>query len=444
MAPKRSEKKPPSTSTMATTADASTKPPWTAWKTGEQLEWLLSYWEDFITHQTEGTLDCFWPRVYHTWYLKWLITLTPQSINQWGSHENAVLTLHSESNTRICMWFHNHTCPGSKAAKSDLQLNQNEKQKLAPAQAYCTYTWDKGLRDVVIARWEGQKQSYMSVDEGDPTADSIETPGSGSHIPIDFKLKVAKDIYNSLSVEEKKLVDDHREDERRKLYRSIPEITDIKERDRKLLMHQQNQPLVPKSLLRIFKNLEDQAGCWGSHENAVLTLHSESNTRICMWFHNHTCPGSKAAKSDLQLNQNEKQKLAPAQAYCTYTWDKGLRDVVIARWEGQKQSYMSVDEGDPTADSIETPGSGSHIPIDFKLKVAKDIYNSLSVEEKKLVDDHREDERRKLYRSIPEITDIKERDRKLLMHQQNQPLVPKSLLRIFKNLEDQAGCVMAR
>ncbi|KAF9642316.1 hypothetical protein BDM02DRAFT_3193503 [Thelephora ganbajun] len=261
MAPKRSEKKPPSTSTTATTADASTKPPRTAWKTGEQLEWLLSRWEDFITHQTEGMLDRFWPRVYHAWYLKWPITPTPQSVNQWGSHENAVLTLRSESNTRIRMWFHNHTRPGSKAAKSDLRLNQNEKRKLAPVQAYCTYAWDKGLWDVVIARWEGQKQSYMSADEDDPTADSIETPGSSSHIPIDFKLKVAKDIYNSLSAEEKKLVDDRHEDERRKLYRSIPEITDIKERDRKLLMHQQNQPSVPKLLLRIFKNLEDQAGC---------------------------------------------------------------------------------------------------------------------------------------------------------------------------------------
>jgi len=77
------------------------------------------------------------------------------------------------------------------------------------------------------------------VDDDDPTADSIETPGSGSHIPIDFKLKVAKEAYNALSPEQRKQVDDRREKERKKLYRSIPEITDIEERDRKLLLHRQ-------------------------------------------------------------------------------------------------------------------------------------------------------------------------------------------------------------
>ena len=77
------------------------------------------------------------------------------------------------------------------------------------------------------------------MDDDDPTADSIETPGSGSHIPIDFKLKVAKEAYNELTPEQRKQVNTRREEERKKLYRPIPEITDIKERDRKLLLHQQ-------------------------------------------------------------------------------------------------------------------------------------------------------------------------------------------------------------
>lgn len=79
----------------------------------------------------------------------------------------------------------------------------------------------------------------MSADDDDPTADSIETPGSGSHIPIDFKLKIAKEVYNELSEEEKKQVDDRREDEWKKMYRLIPEITDAEEREEKLRVHQQ-------------------------------------------------------------------------------------------------------------------------------------------------------------------------------------------------------------
>ena len=138
---------------------------------------------------------------------------------------------------RICTWFHNRGRLGSKSGKSDLQLNQNEKRKLAPAQAYCTYAWSSGLRDVVIARWEEQKLTHMSADEDDPTADLIETPDSGPHIPIDFKLKIAKEVYNSLSVEERKKVDNRHEEDRKRMYRSIPDIASAKERNKKLLKH---------------------------------------------------------------------------------------------------------------------------------------------------------------------------------------------------------------
>ena len=77
----------------------------------------------------------------------------------------------------------------------------------------------------------------MSADDDDPPVDSTGLPSPGSHIPIDFKLKIAKEVYNGLSSEEKALVETRREEERKKLYRSVPDITDTEERDKKLLMH---------------------------------------------------------------------------------------------------------------------------------------------------------------------------------------------------------------
>ena len=142
---------------------------------------------------------------------------------------------------KIRTWFHNHARPASKASnsKSELKLTQNERRKLAPVQAYCAYAWDSGLRETVIAQWELEKQSYLCADEDDPTADSIETSSSESHIPIDFKLKVARLVYNELGSEEKKKVNDRREDERKKLYRLIPDIPDVEERSAKLRSHKQ-------------------------------------------------------------------------------------------------------------------------------------------------------------------------------------------------------------
>ena len=106
---------------------------------------------------------------------------------------------------------------------------------LAPLQAYCSYAWDSGLREKVIEKWEEQKKTYMSMDEDDPTIHSANGPGS--HIPIAFKLKVAKEVYNKLSKEQKKAINDRREEERKKLYKSIPEIKDIEERNKKLRAH---------------------------------------------------------------------------------------------------------------------------------------------------------------------------------------------------------------
>ena len=79
----------------------------------------------------------------------------------------------------------------------------------------------------------------MVADDDDPSPDSVDTPESASHVPIDFKLKVAKEVYDSLSPEDKKQIDDRREKDRKEQYRSILEITDIGEREKKLALHQQ-------------------------------------------------------------------------------------------------------------------------------------------------------------------------------------------------------------
>lgn len=106
MVPKRSEKKSPSTSKSVTTADPSSKPSRVAWKTGEQLEYLLSQWDRFVTHQTDGRLDRFWPHVYDGWSKAWPITPSAESIKQHGSRENAILALRLETNGVRMMSFY--------------------------------------------------------------------------------------------------------------------------------------------------------------------------------------------------------------------------------------------------------------------------------------------------------------------------------------------------
>lgn len=131
----------------------------------------------------------------------------------------------------IRTWYYNHSRPTARSTKSDLHLTKTEKRKLAPAQAYLSYFWDHGFKEVVQARWEEHKISNPTPDADD----SSEQSG----VPIYFKLKVAKEAYDSLTPDEKKNVDDRREANRNKLYQSIQDIRDIEERDAKLTTHLQ-------------------------------------------------------------------------------------------------------------------------------------------------------------------------------------------------------------
>ncbi|KAF9778391.1 hypothetical protein BJ322DRAFT_1025103 [Thelephora terrestris] len=217
-------------------------------KSKEQVEFLTSHLANFFIHQTAGSLDRFWPRVYEGWQKQWPIVPPAEDIKVHGSREKALSKLRAANNKNLRTWFHNKGRPTSKSSKSDLRLGQTEKRKLAPAQAYCNYNWESGLKDVVEARWDQHLKSQP-------------TPTSAAQIPIDFKLKISKELYDALPPDERKQVEERRDAEWAKLYRPVRDIVDPQERDEKLTWHEHNQPTVAKTLSRALKNLEDQAGC---------------------------------------------------------------------------------------------------------------------------------------------------------------------------------------
>ena len=95
---------------------------------------------------------------------------------------------------QIKNWFSNR-CRGvdnSKVGRGDLKLDLNTRRKLAPTQAYCSYAWDSGLREIVLACWEQQKASATFDDNEDPPedADGLSTEAC---IPLAFKLKIVKE-----------------------------------------------------------------------------------------------------------------------------------------------------------------------------------------------------------------------------------------------------------
>jgi len=93
MPPKRS-KKPPATQALtpapATATEPTLKPSRTAWKTGEQYEYMLTFWPEYLTYQDEKALERFWPQVFDGWYRRWPTIPSIQAIGKHGSPEAAV------------------------------------------------------------------------------------------------------------------------------------------------------------------------------------------------------------------------------------------------------------------------------------------------------------------------------------------------------------------
>ena len=130
------QKKPPATLTSGALKDAPVpKSSRIAWKTGEQLEYLLDQWPGFITHQTSGTLDRFWPRVYDMWYKKWPVASpTPMAVDHAGSLAAAILTARTENNqvriTDFYLCTTNHLWPSSEDSYMVSQQGSSERQGL--------------------------------------------------------------------------------------------------------------------------------------------------------------------------------------------------------------------------------------------------------------------------------------------------------------------------
>lgn len=124
-----------------------------------------------------------------------------------------------------------------KGPRGDLKLDVNEKRKLAPLQAYCSYAWHSTLRPIVLTRWEQQKGTLTFNDDEDPPEDAEGSPEEAC-IPLSFKLKIARELYDQLTKEQKKMINDQREEDKKKMGRRVTDIDDDEERHLKLRVHQ--------------------------------------------------------------------------------------------------------------------------------------------------------------------------------------------------------------
>lgn len=76
------------------------KTPRPGWKTGEQLEFLLSRYASFKSAQNNKTLGRFWQRVFEDWYLRWKLPSAPYPdlLLKYGTLEEARFMIQKSKN----------------------------------------------------------------------------------------------------------------------------------------------------------------------------------------------------------------------------------------------------------------------------------------------------------------------------------------------------------
>ena len=84
------------------------KPARSDWKTGEQLEFLLSRWEAFKHAQDAGALRRFWPKVSEDWFTRWPIPPSPSLALEYGSIEEGRIMLQNDKKGVRMVFFSSH------------------------------------------------------------------------------------------------------------------------------------------------------------------------------------------------------------------------------------------------------------------------------------------------------------------------------------------------
>lgn len=71
------------------------------WKTGEQLEFLISNWLAFKRAQDNKALNQFWDRIFDQWHTRWPSVPSAALSKTHGSPEAARLMLQKDKNS-VC------------------------------------------------------------------------------------------------------------------------------------------------------------------------------------------------------------------------------------------------------------------------------------------------------------------------------------------------------
>jgi len=130
-------------------------------------------------------------------------------------------------------------------------------------------------------------------------------------------------------------------------------------------------------------------------------LHSnqDGNQRVNRWMHNHTQTkhgaNGQGSSAGMNLTEGPPRKKAPVQTYVKRYWETKVRPEVIKLWAPTPDSdlFGEIDNGEDQVAWEAMMPMEKNIPLWFKMKVGRQLYESESDEVKAEIDRLRDQEK---------------------------------------------------
>ena len=201
-------------------------------------KWLVENYPQFLDHQAKKTTSQFFPSLYEEYFSKWPPAPTEEEVNEANGKVDVAVAkvrkfeervrgfelkplIHStdHDHQRIYHWMHNRTRSKhgvkGQGPSTTLNLTARRPKKRAALQVYVKYNWESKIKQEVINLWAPTQETdlFGEIDNGkEHIAWEAMTPME-KNIPLWFRMKVGRKLYEAESEEVKAEVDRRREQE---------------------------------------------------------------------------------------------------------------------------------------------------------------------------------------------------------------------------------------
>ncbi|KAF9779307.1 hypothetical protein BJ322DRAFT_1113652 [Thelephora terrestris] len=175
--------------------------------TPEQKRWLTEKYKIFLVHCDRKTPGLFFPALYEEYFTLWPPPVLAVEGVQGPRNNSAIANAKARTTEE-----HNGGING-QGSSAGLNLTVGPPKRKAPVQTYVKYNWATKVKPEVIKLWAPTPEAdlFGEIDNGEDQVAWEAMMPMEKNIPLWFKMKVGRELYEAESDEVKAQIDQLRD-----------------------------------------------------------------------------------------------------------------------------------------------------------------------------------------------------------------------------------------